>query len=206
MGGFSYTWSRLEGNYSGLASSDEYEPDGTGRNSPNVELFFDTWYLAFDKSLGLIDGPLATDRPHVFKLYGSYSFPIGLTVGAMMQAMSGVPRTEYWIVDGNYMPYNRGNLGRTPSLFYANFYAEYSLRLGRNRLAFSINIDNFLDANTTLVYFPYRTLYNLTVTEDQLLSGEWELETSGYVPNAMFNLPAIFYKPISARLGMRFSF
>jgi len=39
-----------------------------------------------------------------------------------------------------------------------------------------------------------------------LLSGEWELETSGYVPNAMFNLPAIFYKPISARLGMRFSF
>jgi hypothetical protein len=142
----------------------------------------------------------------VFKLYGSYAFPFRLTVGAMMQAMSGVPRTEYWLVNGDYMPYNRGNLGRTPFLFYANFYAEYSLRLGRNRLAFSINVDNVFDVDTTMVYFPYRTLYNLTVTEEQLLSGDWELETAGYVPNAMFNLPGIFYKPIAARLGVRYSF
>ena len=49
-------------------------------------------------------------------------------------------------------------------------------------------------------------IVGLTVTEDQLRSGELELETSGYVPNAMFNLPAIFYKPISARLGVRYSF
>jgi hypothetical protein len=60
LGGFSYTWSRLTGNYSGLASSDEYIATGEARNSPNVERNFDTWYLAYDKELNLIDGVLAT--------------------------------------------------------------------------------------------------------------------------------------------------
>ena len=36
----SYTWSRLVGNYSGLASSDEL-----GRTSPNVNRFFDLPFL-----------------------------------------------------------------------------------------------------------------------------------------------------------------
>jgi len=74
LGGLSYTWSRLTGNYSGLASSDEFyttgDYTGQGRNSPNVERAFDIWYLAYDKSLSPIDGSLATDRPHVFKFYG----------------------------------------------------------------------------------------------------------------------------------------
>ena len=38
-----YTWSRLFGNYGGLASSDE-----NGRTSPNVERYFDGQYLVMD--------------------------------------------------------------------------------------------------------------------------------------------------------------
>ncbi|OGD22694.1 MAG: hypothetical protein A2W03_16470, partial [Candidatus Aminicenantes bacterium RBG_16_63_16] len=129
LGGFSYTWSRLTGNYSGLASSDELFAAGGARNSPNVERNFDMWFLAYDKNLNPIDGPLATDRPHVFKLYGAYTFPFRLTVGALVNAMSGTPLTEYWNLDGNYMPYNRGNLGRMPFLWFGNLYAEYSLRV-----------------------------------------------------------------------------
>jgi hypothetical protein len=72
LGGFSYTWSRLTGNCSGLASSDEFNTaTGTGRNSPNVEGNYDTWFFAYDKNLNPLDGPLATDRPHVLKLYGA---------------------------------------------------------------------------------------------------------------------------------------
>jgi hypothetical protein len=208
LGGFSYTWSRLTGNYSGLASSDEYLSTGEARNSPNVERNFDTWYLAYDKDLNTIDGPLATDRPHVFKLYGAYAFPFRMTIGAVVAAMSGRPMTEYWtLASDNYMPYNRGNLGRTPFLWIANFYAEYSLRIGETSLSFNINVDNVFDTSRTTAYFPYRNLYNLTVTEDQLLSGDWELDESvGYVPNNAFHMEGLFYPPISARLGVRFSF
>jgi hypothetical protein len=208
LGGFSYTWSRLTGNYSGLASSDEYLAGGEGRNSPNVERNFDSWYLAYDKNLNPIDGPLATDRPHVFKLYGAYTFPIRLTVGAVVAAMSGRPMTEYWnIYSDNYMPYNRGNLGRTPFLWIVNLYAEYSLRMGATALSFNVNVDNVLDIATTTAYFPYRNLYDLTVTEDQLLSGNWDLnESVGYVPNNAFRMDGLFFPPISARLGVRFSF
>jgi hypothetical protein len=208
FGGISYTWSRLTGNYSGLASSDEYNNDGTGRNSPNVERNFDTWYLAYDKSLQPIDGVLATDRPHVFKLYGAYTFPFRLTVGALMNAMSGRPMTEYWTIDSDeYMPYNRGNLGRTPFLWIFNLYAEYALRLGRTTLAFNVNVDNVFNIATATAVFPWRNLYNLTVTEDTILAGDWQLDDSvGYVPNDMFGMDGLFYPPISARLGMRYSF
>jgi hypothetical protein len=208
LGGFSYTYSRLTGNYSGLASSDEYINSAQGRNSPNVERNFDTWYLAYDKNLNLIDGELATDRPHVFKFYGAYTFPFRLTVGAVVAAESGRPMTEYWTLDNdNYMPLNRGNMGRTPFLWFTNLYAEYSLRLGKTSLNFNVNIDNVFNVATTTAFFPYRNLYNLTVTEDQILSGDWELDSSvGYVPNNAFGMDGNFFPPIAVRLGMRFGF
>ncbi len=78
------------------------------------------------------------------------------------------------------MPYNRGNLGRTPFLWFTNLYAEYSLRLGKTSLSFNVNVDNVFNIATTTMYWPCRTLYNLDVTEDELLSGDWELESSGY--------------------------
>jgi hypothetical protein len=207
MGGFSYTWSRLTGNYSGLASSDEYLATGEGRNSPNVERNFDSWYFAYDKNLNPIDGPLATDRPHVFKLYGAYTFPFRLTLGFVVNAMSGTPSTEYWNVDGNFMPYNRANLGRTPFLAFANLYAEYSLKIGRTSLAVNVNIDNLTNVATVALNAPYRTLYPLTVTEDMILSKNWDLNTtSGYVPSPAFNKAVLFFPPIAARLGIRYSF
>jgi len=206
LGGFSYTWSRLTGNYSGLASSDEVTWEGA-RNSPNVERNFDVWYYAYDKNLSPVDGPLATDRPHVFKLYGAYTFPFRLTVGALVNAMSGTPTTEYWNLEGPFMPYNRGNLRRTPFLWFANLYAEYSLRLGNASLSFNVNVDNVFNIATAVGYYPYSTRYTLAVTEDEILSKNWQLETTpGYVPASMFMKPAGYYPPISARLGVRLSF
>ncbi|MEP6913432.1 MAG: TonB-dependent receptor, partial [bacterium] len=63
-----YTYSRLFGNYSGLASSLEF-----GRVSPNVSRLFDLPFQAFTLNGKPIDGRLPTDRPHVFKLYGAYT-------------------------------------------------------------------------------------------------------------------------------------
>ena len=62
LAGFSYTWSRLTGNYAGLNSSDE-----PMRNDPNVNRYFDQWFTSYDQNLNPIDGLLNTDRPHYFK-------------------------------------------------------------------------------------------------------------------------------------------
>ncbi|TFG79411.1 MAG: TonB-dependent receptor, partial [Chrysiogenales bacterium] len=130
MGGVSYTWSRLTGNYNGLASGDEY-----GRTDPNVERYFDLWYLAFDKQMNKINGVLPGDRTHYVKLYGSYSLPMGLTFGTVINAMSGSPvSTEYAMDVQGYLPFGRGDLGRTPFFWFANLYAEYNLKLGKNNL------------------------------------------------------------------------
>ena len=140
LAGFSYTWSRLTGNYSGLASSDE-----NGRNNPNVERNYDNWLISYDKNLDPLDGPLGTDRTHILKFYGAYTFPFGLTVGTVINAMSGTPETERWMVlQIPLMPYNRGNLGRMPFLWFANLYAEYNLKIGKTRLNFNVNVDNLM--------------------------------------------------------------
>jgi hypothetical protein len=202
QGGMSYTLSRLEGNYSGLASADE-----DGRNSPNGERYFDLWHLSYDKSLNPIDGPLPTDRTHSFKAYGSYAFPFGLSVGLVANAYSGTPVTEEWNVDSaGYFPYNRGNLGRTPFIFFANAYIEYELKLGGRRgLKFSLNVDNLFDARTAQRIFSSKYRYTISPGDAALLAMNWE-PAADEVVDPRFGMPYSFMAPISGRLGVRFVF
>ena len=55
----SYTWSRLWGNYSGLASTDD-----TAVPNPNASRYFDLPYASYDSRGNLAEGLLARDRPH----------------------------------------------------------------------------------------------------------------------------------------------
>jgi hypothetical protein len=202
QGGISYTLSRLVGNYSGLASSDE-----DGRNNPNTERFFDMWHLSYDKALNPIDGPLPTDRPHTIKAYGSYALPFGLTVGLVANAYSGTPVTEEWNVDSTgYFPFNRGNLGRTPFVFFANAYVEYDMKLGaRTRLKFNLNVDNLFNARTAQRVFSTKYRYNISPGDAVLLTGIWE-PAADAVLDPRFGLPYSFMAPISGRLGVRLAF
>lgn len=200
--GAAFTWSSLTGNYSGLASSDEF-----GRNDPNGERSFDLWHFQQDLDLKPIDGPLMTDRPIVLKLYGSYVFPMGLTVGAVMQAMSGTVLTTAWNVDGpGYYPYNRGDLGRTPFLYYADAYAEYNLRLGsRYNLQININLANVfnIDTVTGIGANVYRD--NITPGEDVIAAGRWTPPATAKL-DGTFGYANSFFAPFQARLGFKFSF
>jgi len=202
QGGISYTLSRLAGNYSGLASSDE-----DGRNNPNTERFFDMWHLLYDKALNPIDGPLSTDRPHSIKAYGSYATPFGLAIGLVANAYSGTPVTEEWNVDSEgYFPFNRGNLGRTPFIFFANAYLEYELKLGgRKGLRFSLNIDNVFNARTAQRVFATKYRYNISPGDAALLTGNWEPPADA-VLDPRFGMSYSFMAPISGRLGVRFTF
>ena len=84
----SYLYSRLYGNYSGLASADE-----NGRVSPNVNRYYDHTVMSYGADGKPVYGVLPTDRPNTFKLSGAYDFKWGTTLGANWFIESGAPQT-----------------------------------------------------------------------------------------------------------------
>jgi hypothetical protein len=152
----SYTLSRLYGNYSGLASSDE-----AGRTSPNVNRFFDLPPLGFTADGDPDNGRLATDRPHVFKAYGGYSFnwfgnnTNRTTVSAFTTIQSGTPLTTIYNLYslGTTILNGRGDLGRTEMFTETDLSISHRYRFGRdNRFTFEpfIDIRNLFDEDNVL--------------------------------------------------------
>jgi len=203
LGGFSYTWSSLRGNYNGLASGDEY-----GRTDPNVERYFDLWYLAFDSHMKLIDGPLPGDRTHYFKLYGSYVFPFGLTMGVVVNAMSGIPTSTEWAMDvQGYLPYNRNDLGRSPFLWFANAYVAYNFKLGeKTKMEINLNIDNLFNVDTARRIYQIYNQGSVSVPDSVIVQGGWNIDDYDPVLDPRFKKGTDFYPPITARLGFRIMF
>lgn len=160
-----------------------------------------------DKNLDPIDGPLPTDRPVVVKAYGSYVFDFGLTVGAIINAMSGTPLTERWNVDTTgYFPYQRGTMGRTPFLWFANLYLEYNIHLGKSTLQLSANVDNVFNVDTARFIDTLKYYDNISPGEEVLLNNpNWEVPADTEL-NATFNQGTYFYPPITVRLGVKFIF
>jgi hypothetical protein len=100
-GSFSYTYSRLYGNYSGLTATDV--SDGIGRNGANTDRAFDEPFMSFDAHGKAINGPLPTDRPHTVKAYGYYNlkwWKFNTVIGAYQQIYSGTPLSSYISVWG----------------------------------------------------------------------------------------------------------
>ena len=208
MGGIAYTWSRQTGNYSGLASGDE-----DGRDDPNVQRYFDAWYLAFDKDLNPIDGPLNVDRTHVFKAFGSYVFPFGLTAGFVFNGMTGVPISTVWAMDvQGYMPYGRGDLGRTDFLALLDLNLSYDLKLGKNKLNFNLNIDNVLNTRTAMSVYQIFNQGGVAVSDEELVGKNWDINQKDPVLDPQFKKDRWFYgdglrgTPLRVRLGFKFAF
>jgi hypothetical protein len=101
FGMFSYTYSKLRGNYTGLTTTDVADGGG-GRNSPNNSRSFDESYFSFNANGGSSSGLLPTDRPHAFKGYAYYELPWAkftskatTDVGLFQYVYSGSPLTSY---------------------------------------------------------------------------------------------------------------
>jgi hypothetical protein len=152
----SYTWSSLFGNYSGLASSDE-----AGRNSPNVNRLFDLPPLGFNADGDPDNGKLATDRPHVFKAFGGYSFnwfgnsTNRTTVSAFTSIQSGTPLTTIYNLYslGTTILNGRGDLGRTEKFTETDLSISHRYKFGRdNRFTLEPYIDlrNVFDEKNVL--------------------------------------------------------
>ena len=97
-GMFSYTYSKLRGNYDGLTSTDELDGFG-GRNAPNNSRAFDEPYFQSTSHGTSADGILPTDRPNKLKGYGYYRLPWGgrntTTIGWFQTALQGTPQSTF---------------------------------------------------------------------------------------------------------------
>ena len=169
---FSYTWSRLEGNYEGVVSSSNGQADG------NITASFDYYpYVGY--------GLLPNDRTHVVKLFASHRFDLAggdFNVGFNWTYMSGSPVSlfddgstsngeapgydtanvgagnqvpnssgtgSHQFLDigyyGNATPANGqlGQYGRTPALNNVDMHLDWTKKLsGKFRLIPSVDIFN----------------------------------------------------------------
>jgi hypothetical protein len=207
LGGVSYTWSRLYGNFAGLASSDEH-----GRKSPSVERYFDGWFLTFNQYGEEEFGPLATDRPNQFKFYGAYTFDWGLTLGFNAFAMQGTPLQTEMYLNGmqGYYPLGRGSDGRNPFLWQLDIYAEYNLKLSdKYTLNFNVNVSNVTNnkiAQRTNMLYNDAGVY---MTEQQILDGFDYADVIAQKGAHLYPLYKMEYRyldSISARIGVKFLF
>ena len=210
-----YVYSRLQGLYSGLGSSDE-----NGRLSPNVDRDFDLWFLNYDASGNLLSGPLNTDRPHQFKANWSYLTPWNMHIGGFFRAMSGTPITrtadiEY--VDIAYL--NRGSDGRNP------FWTQTDIQLIQDftpfenesqRIEIRFNVLNLFNARTALTTYRSYTeggavlpLWQPGDPISQVLNGynvDALMAADGVNVDPRFLMRDRFITPLSMRFGVRFVF
>lgn len=129
----SYTFSRLFGNYSGLSNSDE-----GGRTAPNDGRYFDSPSSGFNSDGDPDNGRLATDRPHVFKAYGGYTFrwnSVNQTnVSAFTTIQSGTPLTTVYSLYGQTTSnlFGRGDLGRTEMFSETDLFVSHRYKFGKD--------------------------------------------------------------------------
>ncbi len=153
-----YTLSRLYGNYSGLASSDEVTvATGQGRTAPGVNRFFDLPFIGFTATGEPDNGRLATDRPHVFNAFGAYIFDWmgsksnSTEISAFQTFQSGTPQTTLISYSTPVIFTKRGDLGRTPTFSQTDIAFSHKYRFGRDdrfTMVGDLNILNLFDQDT----------------------------------------------------------
>lgn len=208
QGGINYTLSRIQGNYSGLSSADE-----DGRNAPNVTLYYDDWFMAYDVYGNVLKGPLPHDRTHYIKAYGSYVFPFGLTVGITAYGRSGLPLTTRLYMNNRYIyPENRADLGRLPFTVWADLFVEYTLKLAQKyNLAVNLQINNFTNTKTIQSKITDLNRTAIWADDEEILDGTLAQNYRAWVqsygdPHPAFGWWSTRFAPWSMRLGFRFSF
>jgi hypothetical protein len=204
----SYLLSRIHGNWSGIASSDE----AVGGLQPYSGRSFNLLYYSYDAAGNPSYGRLGTDRPNQFKLQATYSLPWGTTLGTNFLAESGVPLSTVATQKGmTFFPYGRGDMGRTPAFSQTDLFVQQDVRLkGSARVSFGVNITNLFDQDTANSVFvnPYRDNFNIPDT--QFFAG-FDPEaivaaTPGFRRDARYGMANGYQDRRSIRLQARFSF
>lgn len=146
-----YTYSSLEGNYSGLASSDEF-----GRTDPNVSRMFDAVHNTYDQNGRAVYGPLNTDRPHQIDAQVLYRFGFGTSIGLNQYYGSGTPiSTQINYAGVPFFAFGRKDAGRTDDLTKTDLLISHPFTIGPVTIEASLNVLNLFDEDTALLIDPY---------------------------------------------------
>lgn len=155
---FSYTWSRLYGNYEGVGQA------SNGQSDALITSTFD-----YEPYVGY--GLLPSDRTHVAKLFGTYTLDVlgnPFTAGLRAVYQSGTPMslfddgsttlglppgTDPTLDVGGYGNANPafgqyGNYGRTPATLQTDITLEYALTFGKFKVTPNINVFNLFNKRT----------------------------------------------------------
>jgi hypothetical protein len=186
-----YVLSRSEGNYPGL-----YYPDGIGNYIlPNFSPAFD-----LEETMVNADGRLPNDRPHVFKLSGSYRTDVGLTMGTSFVWQSGTPLSVRAGSSQGSPWFNftqeRGSAGRTPSIWDLNLRFTYDLvHYWKAQIRPRLVMDVFhLGSQREPVKF------------DQIRNFNQDTDGNPIDFNPTYGLATRYQPPTSVRLGMEVDF
>lgn len=229
-----YTLSQLWGNYSGLSSSDEpHLVDG--RLAPGVTRAFDLPFIGFTALGNPDNGPLQTDRPHVFNIYGSYSFNwMGSSsnrtdISAFQTVVSGTPQTTTIYGASTVTPQiylGRGDMGRSPVYSQTDLAFTHRYKFGddgRFTIAADLNFLNIFDQDTVTGLYTTRNPSTAPVNPGALglsavnyangyAAGTQINQIAAYLvaaPNRIDNrygLPFLYQPPRQVRFGFRFLF
>ena len=209
----SYVYSSLIGNYEGLFRNDN------GQSDPNITSLFDLVSL-----LSGMYGRLPNDRPHQFKLDGSYRWPFKLMTGASFRAQSGIPfnalipHPVYGNNEGFGVP--RGTAivptvtatqpgfpntvdsigsNRTPTTFNLDMNAYYPIAFGEKR-ELRLQLDWFN------VFNNQRAIrLDETQSINSGIPGVANIPANRFA-NPFYGAGTIFQFPSSLRLGVKFQF
>lgn len=235
LGSASYVYSQLRGNYPGLSNTDEVRTPTLGtsysnaqtssgtvvRNGDAASRAWDLDEILFDSKGHLdVQGPLSTDRPHVVKLYGSYTFKWGTEIGANFYGGSGTPLSTYaWTTNGIPIFVNgRGDLGRTDPLFQTDMVIAHEIRLGETRrLRFEANVINLFNQKTQRHRFidynrEARTSSQMDLSSVNLFNGyDYKAMVAASPDGAKaldprFGYTDLFNPGFAGRLGVKFTF
>jgi hypothetical protein len=183
---FSYTWSRLEGNYEGVVSSSNGQADG------NITASFDYYpYVGY--------GLLPNDRTHVVKLFASHRFDFfggDLNVGANWTYQSGTPVSLFddgstsegnapgsgSSLDiggyGNAVPAHGqlGQYGRTPALNNVDLHLDWTYKIGKKyKLIPSVDMFNAFNTRYATGVFEQATDQSGTAAVNYGQANNWQI-------------------------------
>jgi hypothetical protein len=215
----SYRWSRLRGNFEG------FYRDDNGQSDPGITSLYDFptndpsytaigvpqfGYTGDIRFLGDPNGILPLDRPHQFKAFGNYLFPVGVNVGVGFDVSSGAPLTPL-VAHPNYA--NGGEIPaaprgsglqtidgfrtRTPIVKSVNLQGSYRVSFGGNRsLTLLADVFNLFNTRTVLMYDQWTQLTGPADNPD----------FGAPITQVLAGAPPQFQAPREVRLGARFGF
>ena len=213
-----YTLSRLWGNYSGLANSDEMNYIGDpmlptttgGRRAPNVSRLYDVPGSMYDQNGDLVYGRLATDRTHQLGAQFLYNFDFGLAVGVNQYVGSGTPVSTIGKIPNNnfFYPYGRGDLGDTPWLTQTDLSLNYNDAPGRPiRPLVGLSVLNLFDEDTPTRQWTRVQTQDLPVTDQDFLTGfDYAALAAEVDQDAAYGLYDTFQGPRELRFTVKIEF